>query len=242
MPTSTAVSRLLRQVMFVTVIGIVTPALAQSQGTAQDHSVKHRNDCRLAQQVLMHGRPANRREWAINYSNNCGALGGESLAAILPRYRNVSAPGGEMEDVVQSAAFLIDRRIFDAALLLAADEGGASVARVQAIRIVYHQLNPASYYDYPAFITDSRSPRVEKLPSIVSEAPLTGTPLGDDALERAAQMARGVITRASTSASVRQAGSFLLSDVEDALLRARLCGRGVSAAECDRRVDEWEAP
>ena len=38
---------------------------------ADPGAVKHRNDCLLAEQVLTHGQPANKRDWALNYIGSC---------------------------------------------------------------------------------------------------------------------------------------------------------------------------
>lgn len=38
---------------------------------ADPGAVKHRNDCRLAEQVLTHGQPANKLGWALNYISSC---------------------------------------------------------------------------------------------------------------------------------------------------------------------------
>jgi hypothetical protein len=39
---------------------------------ANPDSVKHRNECRLALQVLVKGEPARLTGWAINYVRSCG--------------------------------------------------------------------------------------------------------------------------------------------------------------------------
>lgn len=221
--------------------GAATPVTSQGHGDEQAWLVQHRNDCRLAQQVVVHGRPANKRDWALGQLNSCGALGGQTLAAAIPQYRMVSAPGGEMEKLVQSAAYLTDGNVFNAALVLAADESAAGAARVQAIRIAYHQLNPAIYQSYEAFLTNSLETRIVHSASITSEAPQRGTPLPDDALDRVIRVLHRILATASAPQPVRQAAMYLLDDVQGKQLRLRVCGADLSPAECDRRLDEWEA-
>jgi hypothetical protein len=131
-----------------------TPTLAQSGTTQEDPQVHHRNACRLAHQILVHGQPANKRIWAIGYANGCGDLGGDALAAAVLQYRSGRVPNGEMEKLVESAALLVDARIFEAALSLAAHRDAVATNRVQAIRIAFHQLNPSRFESYEAFIVD----------------------------------------------------------------------------------------
>lgn len=220
--------------------GAATPAATQGHDE-EAWLVQRRNECRLAQQVLVHGQPANKKDWALGQINSCGALGGESLAAAIPQYRTVSAPGGEMEKLVQSAAYLTDGNIFNAALMLAADERAAGAARVQAIRIAYHQLNPSVYQSYEAFLTNPLETRIVHSGSITSEAPPLGTPLPGDALERAMRVLHRILATPSAPQHVHQAAMYLLDDVEGKQLRLRLCGAEAAPAECDRRLDEWES-
>lgn len=222
-------------------IGSVAPGAAQSRSGEEDEQRHQRNDCRLAHQILVHGQPAQKRDWAIGYASNCGVLGGEALAAAIPLFRAVSATEGEMERLVQSAAFLIDQRIFQSALALAVDKTATPVSRVQAIRIAYHQLNPATFQSYEAFVSDSRETGIVHMPSVGSEAPAVGTPLPDDALERTMSAMSDVVAENTTSQAVRRAATYLLGDAEWKRVRERLCGAGISKQECSRRLDEWEA-
>jgi hypothetical protein len=146
-----------------------------------------------------------------------------------------------MEKLVQSAAYLTDGNIFNAALVLAGDEGAAGAARVQGIRIAYHQLNPAVYQSYEAFLINPLETNIVHVGSITSEAPPKGTPLPGDALERATRVLHRILATSSAPKPVRQAAMYLLDDVGGKQLRLRVCGAEMSPAECDRRMDEWEA-
>jgi pimeloyl-ACP methyl ester carboxylesterase len=59
----------------------IPPAEAQLDPVA----VRHRNECRLAKQVLTHGKTANRYDWAPRMSTHCGEVGGAGLAALIRR-------------------------------------------------------------------------------------------------------------------------------------------------------------
>jgi hypothetical protein len=209
-------------------IGSVAPGSAQSRSGEESDQSHQRNNCRLAHQILVHGEPAHKRDWAIGYANNCGVLGGEALAAAIPLFRAVSATGGEMETLVQSAAFLVDQRIFLSALDLATDKTASPVSRIQAIRIAYHQLNPATFQSYEAFVSDSRETGIVHMPSSGSEAPGIGTPLPGDALDRTVSSMSGIAADNSTPQPVRRAATYLLGDIEWKRVRQRLCGTGIS--------------
>jgi hypothetical protein len=63
----------------------------------------------------------------------------------------VTEPGGEMEQVVREARYLVSPEIFDAAWEVATDVAATAVARVQSIRVVYTQLYPGSLPLYQSF-------------------------------------------------------------------------------------------
>ena len=153
----------------------------------------------------------------------------------------MSTPGGEMEKLVESVALLTDRRVFEAALALASDRSGGTAARVNAIRIMYHQLNPATFQRYEAFVTDSWETKIVYMPYVVSEAPPMGTPLPSDALQQAERALDAIEADAVAPRAIRLAAAYLRGNVELQSAKARLCGAGVTSQECSRRLDEWEA-
>jgi hypothetical protein len=56
---------LLSAALFAFTIGAATPVASQGHGDEQAVLVQRRNDCRLARQVLVHGQPASKRDWAL---------------------------------------------------------------------------------------------------------------------------------------------------------------------------------
>jgi hypothetical protein len=120
--------------------------------------VNHRNDCRLAHQVLTNGQPAVKRSWALAIVAGCGPLGGEALAHLLREHRFDTEQNPELERIVTSATKLTDRAIYEAAIAVAQDRTAGVVGRVEALRTLYNQLTPGSFAPYESFVTDSLVP------------------------------------------------------------------------------------
>lgn len=129
-----------------------TPLGAQ----ANPDSVRMRNDCRLAAQVLTLGQPAVRRDWALGLIDNCGAEGGQVLAALLRQYSDVNTWNDELDQIVNTTAFIVDAAIFEAAMDVAVDPAAGTVARVQSIRALASQVSPGYLVPYRAFAEPER--------------------------------------------------------------------------------------
>src|SRR5690349_17810761 len=54
-----------------------------AQGGGDPDDVHHRNDCRLALQIVETGHPAPHREWAYSLLPRCGASAGPAAVAAL---------------------------------------------------------------------------------------------------------------------------------------------------------------
>lgn len=215
-------------------------ALAPSGGHAQVDldSVRLRNDCRLARQVLIDGQPANKRGWALSIVPSCGEEGGDAVVAELRRFRSAAHPD-VFEPVVRTATRYRDRLIFEGVLGLAADPAASVAARVQAIRILSAQLAPGSgavWVSYSYFAGTDDSPGfVEIGPmSVSSDDPVfPGRPLPADALDRSEQAMRGLAENPGTPMPVRHAASVILDEIRG----HRECA-GLSDAECMDRTDD----
>lgn len=105
------------------------PACAQ----ANPDSVKLRNDCRLATQVLQTGHPAPRRQWATAFIRECGpdAVAAANVAA-LNRLR-AAADTSELEQVWNQLQYVRDARIYHTAVDIARDRRASVTARVDAL-------------------------------------------------------------------------------------------------------------
>ena len=127
-------------------IGSIPLAPVAAQANARADSVQHRNHCRLAEQVLRHGQPANKRSWALGYIRVCGAAGGATLAAILVESNLAS------EDAVMVTSVLHDASIFRIALEIAIDATAVKTARIQALRVLFYQLGRGRVDSYESFL------------------------------------------------------------------------------------------
>lgn len=131
-----------------------SPVFAQYPAQRWDgyRDVHHRNDCRLAAQILTHGQPANKREWAMSFIRGCGPLGGEAIGHLFRRHRAAEKRTPELEEVTLMATRMTDRSIYEAAMEIAQDPTAGTVARVQAIRAIFYQITPGSFAPYEDFV------------------------------------------------------------------------------------------
>jgi hypothetical protein len=127
------------------IVSLVSFSQADAQ-TARPDSVKHRNDCRLAGQVLDSGHPANRLEWAAYYVRRCGpGMWAHHSVAAVKRYRN-SRNSDALALVWENLGWLHDQDVFDAAGEIARDRTSSREARLWAILTLAKYVDPRSTY------------------------------------------------------------------------------------------------
>ena len=210
----------------------------QADTTWQYADVQHRNECRLARQVLNLGQPANKREWALGVIPDCGPLGGQALGAALRNHHDQQTRDPDLERIVEAAARLQDRAIYEAAFDLARDPSAGTVARVQGIRVLYHQIHESVFQSYEALVSDPWETKSWSIQVVTSHGDPVATPLPDDHMERMNSMLRGVIDDLSTPRDVRVAARNLRASVEHELLRRQLCTPEMDTVECERLISE----
>jgi hypothetical protein len=175
----------------VVVLALTMAACGPTPGTSQvsPDSVKHRNDCRLAFQVVTDGQPANRRQWALGLLPTCGTVGGEAVSGVLRRSRGAAVPSPELEAAVMLASVLHDARIFATAREIALDRGAGRVARIQALRVIYFQTGRGFADPYESFL---QGEQLTYMP--LSDYPYTvGEPLPADVAEQAESVAQQIL-------------------------------------------------
>lgn len=128
-------------------------------GQERPDSVQARNDCRLAHQVLVHGQPANKRDWALTVVDDCGPEGADAIAHVLRTQRIATTRSAGLDQLANAASMIVDAEVFRAALEVAADETAGEAARVHAIGIVNTQIT-RSVLPYEALVTDPRTGRL----------------------------------------------------------------------------------
>lgn len=160
-------------------------------GQVNPDSVRHRNDCRLAAQILTSGQPANRRTWALRLLPTCGAAGGVAIADALRSARAAQGWEPGLEEIVMLTSVLHDANIFAAAANVAADPSAGKAARIQAVRVLYYQLGRGRADPYESFLAGD-----EGLIYIgPSDYPYeVGAPVPGDAATRAAQVAATILS------------------------------------------------
>jgi hypothetical protein len=212
-------------------------AEAQQDPTA----VRHRNDCRLAHQVLTHGQPANRYDWARSVITGCGELGGAALAALIGRHRAEAADTSHFETIVITASMLRDGQIYEAALDVVLDQGASTLARVQAARILYNQLFSGIFVSYDDIVFETTMDGGKTRLPLVSTAHIpAGRPLPVDALEKAADVLAPLTEDGSLPRDLRIAVQNVAGDIDFRLLLRRLCGDlDPDGPECSRLLSQW---
>lgn len=185
----------------------------ESAAQAQPDSVKHRNDCRLASQVLTLGQPANRRTWALRILPTCGRTGATAVAEVLRSSRQDRVWRAGLEEVVMMASVLHDAEIFSAALGVANDGSAGKAARIQAFRVLFYQLSPGRADPYESFLAQNHLAYIPPAdyPSILV------TPVPPDAAERVAEVARRNIDNGAQDPDIVSAARKVLRAARHAM-------------------------
>lgn len=216
-------------------VNLAQPPLASAQLIEWTgyRDVHHRNDCRLARQVLTLGQPANKRPWALGVIPRCGPDGGSVLAAMLAAYQRASADTTGLAMVAFTAGTLVDYQILNSALAVVSDPASPPVVRVQAIRVVYHQFSPGQLASYDEFVSDhSRSTGMYDWTARQGRA----IPPGAD--RSAVARLRQVTDDTANPAPVRIAAARVAGSIEAQIRLRETCTDGMSSTECARRVRE----
>jgi hypothetical protein len=132
----------------VALCGVMIANTAHAQ--ANPDSVKMRNDCRLAAQVLTSGNPAPRLEWARGFIGYCGT--GEWVAATrgaVLRLRT-STNDSELGREWRFVWMIRDADLFDTVLGIALDGRASTAARLWSLKTLAQYIDPnGSYYANP---------------------------------------------------------------------------------------------
>jgi hypothetical protein len=221
-----------------------TPVVAQH---SHADSVAQRNDCRLAEQVLVHGRPANKRAWALGYFVRCEAAA-RIGSAVLAQIEGASP--ADQEEIVEALANLVDRRLAFAALDRAKSAGRSPAERVNALRVLYAQVEPGYAVGYE-YLT--RHPTVRESaaggvvvnetdppPFLISDVPIFGSGLRvEDVAEIARQLT--ALQRAELPEIVLTAAERVAVAYRSRYRYLTLCPPGTAATACLNRMKQKDA-
>lgn len=214
------------------ILAVTLPALTVAAGTAdaqqsdRPEEIHLRNQCRLANQILTHGRPATKREWALGFIQNCEGVG-ETIAEALDAHRGDQDQSPELEQLVFLTTRVVDLSVFDVALEIASDLAAGLVGRVQAIRVLYNQLYPMTV----TTLEDFTNGQVQlHLP--LSEPASEVEPLPTDAFELVASALEVVEADSGAPPEVRSAAGMVLRSAEATLEQRAICGSDEWTPEC----------
>lgn len=117
------------------------PAAVQAQ--ADPDSVKLRNDCRLAAQVLDKGRPAPKYDWALSQIEKCDpGLRVEVVTALLHEHAHGTVTRDEIVAAFNTAYAFWDQDVLETLSEIAADPTALDHARIQALAELTVYLDP----------------------------------------------------------------------------------------------------
>jgi hypothetical protein len=182
-------------------LGIAACTPAAVTGQANPDSVRHRNYCRLAEQVLSSGHPAPHEGWALGVIWNCPEAG-PTLAAALTA-ATVSTDTVYLNALTAPFIQIRDGHVFAAGLAVAGNRGASLPARAAGIRTVMYAVQPGGYVD-PDALPNPRSINCFGTPSPHSQV-LTGAPLPSDYLEQARALMSRITADQSEAEGIRRA-------------------------------------
>lgn len=188
-------------------LAVILPLSAQAQ--ASPDSVKHRNDCRLAVQVLTTGNPAVKADWAIRQMRTCPA-GAAELARAFRAARS-GRDTASLNRLTAPADWLRDGSMFSAALEVLRDRNASPEARVYAARVAMWAYVPGEEIRYEHLVDadgDGDWTCSGLGPSLHGEV-VRGTPLPAGWIESGTALGRALSVDDSEPVRVRQAARCL---------------------------------
>lgn len=193
-------------------LAAVVAILGAGKGAAQADSVQHRNDCRLAEQVIATGEPRPHAAWAASVIRTCEAEAfTRAITAGLQRLRS-SSDTSALRDVWGHALLYVNSQAaFDVGLGIAADRNASQSARVFALMGVLRMLHPNEVIDV-ATLTRSERVGTHYRPSWCMggvtagiRQRIIGAPVDAGARSRMRQVGRTILSEANNPAAVRAA-------------------------------------
>ena len=120
------------------VLASLYPACAAAQRDRTAVEAKHRADCRLAEQVLTHGRPANKRDWAEGIILSCD----ERATVAVSLWRDPPRDTAELNDLIVVSHGVRDGRLYETTFGLVRDESMPARVRIAALGTLVSMIDP----------------------------------------------------------------------------------------------------
>ncbi|HEX8670240.1 MAG TPA: hypothetical protein VF710_00045 [Longimicrobium sp.] len=171
---------MLRSLFSILLACVAALPLVPVESRAQDQGpnplmVKHRNDCRMAAQVLITGEPRTRREWALDYISNCEH---EGPPAIVQEWRTVPGDTASVVKVMRASTMIHDARIYEQVRAVVLDRSRPDVVRVGAMHVLDNYVDP-HHVGWFSAVPVVGAANVQVLPAggVVTHAPYTNGPV-----------------------------------------------------------------
>lgn len=204
-----------RKLVFAVVwSGLLFTEVGLASAQADPDSIHRQNKCRLAEQVIRTGQPANKTEWAWAYVGYCPLAQQIPLRVLGIRAAKTTLDPETAQTALMPLGVLHDGTLFREVLAIAGDRQATSTARVVAWMSLYALRHPDRSVRYEMF---------ERLQSVEpgfgqcsasrshSAVPESGeTALPGDYREQVRAVARRVATHANEPRSVRGAAGCLM--------------------------------
>lgn len=144
------VDRLAVSLLFMTLAAFALTSRLRAQ--VNPDSVKLRNDCRLAEQVLTTGQPATHRREALTVIGLCG---GDGLRALLSTWSSVPGDRDELELLVASTRAFATAELVDTLLSILRQPARPSAVRVASLLVLLTYADPWVLPGFDDFLGDS---------------------------------------------------------------------------------------
>jgi hypothetical protein len=119
--------------------------LAAQEG-ANPAAIHHRNQCRLAAQVLETGHPHPKYPWALNYIMICEE---QAPPVLVQMWRRQLTDTLEVRHVMTASSRIRDRRIYEEVRRVALDRAKPDVMRVGALIVLSEYVDTGMAYSFP---------------------------------------------------------------------------------------------
>lgn len=124
-------------------IPVVALALLMGAGCASAQEdpgeVLHRNDCRLAHQILSRGQPDVKRGWALEVIGTCP---GQAQQALVATWASPPLDEAELQRLYQASARILDGEVFAAAVRAAEDPTLPALVRLAGLGAAVTLVRP----------------------------------------------------------------------------------------------------
>jgi hypothetical protein len=176
--------------------------------------VRHRNDCRLAEQIISTGTPAPHTEWAQQVIHTCGPdVWGRAAAAEINRLAS-SADTALLDKSWRTLHFLRDSVLIESALAVARAKNAAPTARLYALAGLFQMKNGRSattIRELVLLFTAGVPARRSCVESVFGGVPVLsmGVRPAPDWREQITALGAALEHDSSETAAIRQAGACL---------------------------------